>query len=60
MGVAGAKNKVEEISRDDVAKIQESRRKSHMAFNNDTGNRQYYSLDTEEAEVEGYNIEGYC
>lgn len=35
VGVAGATNKVEKISREHAAKIQETRRKSQMVSNND-------------------------
>lgn len=41
MGVAGKTNQVKEISRDDVAKIQEIRRKSQIVSNNDMDKGQY-------------------
>lgn len=41
VGVAGKTNQVEEISRDDVAKIQEIRRKSQIVSNNDMDKGQY-------------------
>lgn len=41
VGVAGSTNKVEEINRDESVKIQETRRKSQMASNNDMDKGQY-------------------